>query len=79
VVPASVVINSHIYLPTPGLTVTDDPSLPVTLDAFLTALGIVNAVTLGPTVINKMILPSVLLMVGKFENANVTFPVTFAV
>jgi hypothetical protein len=71
-------MNSHIYLPTPGLTVTDDPSLPVTLVAFLTALGMVNAVTPEPTVVNKTILPSVP-EVGKFENANVTLPVIVAV
>jgi hypothetical protein len=77
-VPASVVINSHIYLPTPGLTVTDEPSAPVTLVAFLTAVGIVIAVTLAPTVANIMILPS-LPDVGKLLKAKVQLPVILAV
>ena len=76
--PPSVVINSHIYLPTPGFTVTQDPSAPVTFDAFLTAVGIVIAVTLAPTVAKIIILPN-LPEIGKLLKAKVQLPVIFAV
>ena len=69
-VPASVVINSHMYLPTPGFTVAEDPSAPVTLVAFFTALGIVIAVTLAPTVANIITLPN-LPETGKLLKAKV--------
>ena len=77
-VPASVVINSHMYLPTPGFTVAEDPSAPVTLVAFFTALGIVIAVTLAPTVANIITLPN-LPETGKLLKAKVQLPVMFAV
>ena len=78
VVPASVVINSHMYLPTPGFTVTDEPSAPVTLVAFLTELGTVIAVTLAPTVANIITLPN-LPDVGRLLKATVQLPVILAV
>jgi hypothetical protein len=70
-------MNSHIYLPTPGLTVVEEPSDPVTFVAFLTALGTVIADTLAPTVASIITRPN-LPDIGKLLKAKVIFPVILA-
>ena len=68
--PPSGDINSNKALPSPIVTSSDVPSLPVTLSALITALGKVRIpVDDGATVMSKIILPNA--PVGKFVNANV--------
>jgi len=69
-VPPSGDINSNKALPRPIVIWSDVPSLPVTLSAFMTALGNVSIpVEDGATVISKMILPNA--PVGKLVNVKV--------
>ena len=70
--------NSYSTRPNPGCTVSDVPSLPVTLSALITADGNTKLVAPGATVTSKMILPSVA-VVGKLVKLNVVSAVTVRV